>query len=69
MSILMVQKVNMLFSKPTNRANATLIQPIIPNSRPAMSNTLRYCSEMKQMIKRIQGVPSGCSSCGGKKKK
>lgn len=62
----MVQKVNMIFSKPKGKMTV-LPQIVIPNSRPALSNTLQYSVEMKQMLRRIQGLPNGCSSCGKKK--
>jgi len=65
----MVQKITMDFSRGKTQVKA--IPQLTTNFNPQISlaSTLAHSVEMKQMLRRLQGIPSGCSSCGGKKGK
>lgn len=70
----MVQKIKMDFTKSGVGGMNIPIQPISMISRSnfksssiSLASTLSHGVEMKQMLRRLQGLPSGCSSCGGKK--
>ena len=54
------------FSRPHTKIVA--MPQIYSSSKIGLNNTLAYCTEMKQMFRRLQGIPSGCSSCGKGKK-
>ncbi len=65
----MVQKIPMDFSRGKTQVK---ILPQYVNSfssKISLNSTLAHNVEMKQMLRRLQGVPSGCTSCGGKGKK
>tara|TARA_E500000331_G_C17267241_1_gene717659 strand:- start:46 stop:258 length:213 start_codon:yes stop_codon:yes gene_type:complete len=70
----MVQKMGMDFTKSGGgKVNVQMMQPISmisrfnKTSKVSLGATLAHSVEMKQMLRRLQGLPSGCSSCGGKK--
>lgn len=70
----MVQKIRMDFSQSgASQGKVVAINPNIITrqtfSKVSLASTLSHCVEMKQMLRRIQGLSSGCSSCGGKGKK
>jgi hypothetical protein len=69
----MVQKIRMDFSQ--SGISQGKVTPIAPNiitrqssTKVSLASTLSHCVEMKQMLRRLQGAPSGCSSCGKGKK-
>ena len=69
----MVQKIRMDFSQSgISQGNVTPIAPNIitrqSSTKVSLASTLSHCVEMKQMLRRLQGAPSGCSSCGKGKK-
>lgn len=61
-----MRKIFMDFSRPHTKIVA--MPQIYSSSKIGLNNTLAYCTEMKQMFRRLQGIPSGCSSCGKGKK-
>lgn len=66
----MVKKIHMDFSQSgSSQGRVISVTPnIITGQRKvSLASTLSHSVEMKQMLRRIQGIPSGCSSCGGKK--
>jgi hypothetical protein len=70
----MVQKLTMGFTKNGGEIKNVQIQPIsmvsgstYKSAKVSLGSTLAHSVEMKQMLRRLQGIPSGCSSCGGKK--
>jgi hypothetical protein len=69
----MVQKIRMDFSQSgASHGKAMTISPNIitrqTSSKVSLASTLSHCVEMKQMLRRLQGLSSGCSSCGKGKK-
>ena len=65
----MVQKILMDFSR--GKTQIKVAPQYVNNFNPkiGLNSTLAHNVEMKQMLRRIQGIPSGCRSCGGKSKK
>ena len=64
----MVKRISMNIGQPKNESVLHANVPSMNNfSKISLGSTLAQCAEMKQMLRRIQGIPSGCSSCGGKK--
>lgn len=63
-------KLNMHFNKPSDRnKNIKYITPVFVNSSKSVGllTNLHASVQMKQMIRNIQGMSGGCSSCGKKK--
>ena len=65
----MVQKIQMDFSRGKTQVKILPQSTINFNPKISLTSTLAHNVEMKQMLRRLQGVPSGCTSCGGKAKK
>ena len=65
----MVQKIRMDFSQSgASHGKVVAINPNIltrqSSSKVSLASTLSHCVEMKQMLRRLQGLSSGCASCG-----
>ena len=69
----MVKKMSMDF---TNNGSYGLQKLALPApsgmfsnpSKISLGSTLVQCAELKQMLRRFQGLSTGCSSCGKAKK-